>query len=84
VRGGRFVTNIVMMGIGEPLYNFRMPVATRCSSCRTAMVSAFPPSHHALDRRAWCDIRRAGEEIGVMLAISLHAVRDELRDELSR
>jgi 23S rRNA (adenine2503-C2)-methyltransferase len=55
--GGRLVTNIVMMGMGEPLYNF--------DAVRDALL-----------------IVADNEEIGVMLAISLHAVRDELRDEL--
>ncbi len=51
--GSRLVTNVVMMGMGEPLYNGVVP-----------------------------NIVRTGDEIGVMLAISLHAVRDELRNEL--
>lgn len=78
----RRLTNIVMMGMGEPLYNFdNVKKALRIAvdgegisiSWRkiTLSTSGVVPM-----------IRRAGEEIGVMLAISLHAVRDELRDVL--
>ena len=81
--GERFVSNIVMMGMGEPLYNFeavrdahrrRSPTATGLSISKrriTLSTSGVVPM-----------IERAGAEIGVMLAISLHAVRDELRNEL--
>ena len=76
----RLVTNIVMMGMGEPLYNFEnvrdaintiadgegLSVSKRRITLSTAGVVPM--------------IARAGEEIGSMLAISLHAVRDELRD----
>src|SRR3954454_458147 len=80
--GGRFVTNIVMMGMGEPLYNFE--------AVRDALLVVQDGDGIGISRRRITlstsgvvpNIRRAGEEIGVMLAISLHAVRDELRDEL--
>ncbi|MDZ7602582.1 MAG: 23S rRNA (adenine(2503)-C(2))-methyltransferase RlmN [Hoeflea sp.] len=79
---GRKVTNIVMMGMGEPLYNF--------DNVKQALLIAADGDGLALSRRRITlstsgvvpEIARTGEEIGVMLAISLHAVRDELRDEL--
>ena len=79
---GRKVTNIVMMGMGEPLYNF--------DNVKQALLIASDGDGLALSRRRITlstsgvvpGIVRTGEEIGVMLAISLHAVRDELRDEL--
>src|SRR6266540_2635059 len=80
--GGRFVTNIVMMGMGEPLYNFE--------AVRDALLIVSDGDGLGISRRRITlstsgvvpNIKRAGEEIGTMLAISLHAVRDELRDEL--
>ena len=79
---GRLVSNIVMMGMGEPLYNF--------DNVKEALLVAADGDGIGLSRRRITlstsgvvpMIPRAGEEIGVMLAISLHAVRDELRDEL--
>jgi 23S rRNA (adenine2503-C2)-methyltransferase len=80
--GGRFVTNIVMMGMGEPLYNFE--------AVRDALLIVADNEGIGISRRKITlstsgvvpNIARAGAEIGVMLAVSLHAVRDELRDEL--
>jgi 23S rRNA (adenine2503-C2)-methyltransferase len=74
------ITNIVMMGMGEPLYNFDnvrdainviadgegLSVSKRRITLSTAGVVPMIP--------------KAGEEIGSMLAISLHAARDEVRD----
>ncbi|MCP4181983.1 MAG: 23S rRNA (adenine(2503)-C(2))-methyltransferase RlmN [Hyphomicrobiales bacterium] len=79
---GRKVSNIVMMGMGEPLYNFE--------NVKTALLIASDPEGLSLSKRRITlstsgvvpNIKRAGEEIGVMLAISLHAVNDKLRDEL--
>lgn len=79
---GRKVSNIVMMGMGEPLYNF--------DAVKTALLIASDGDGLALSKRRITlstsgvvpEIVRAGEEIGVMLAISLHAVRDDLRDLL--
>jgi len=79
---GRKVSNIVMMGMGEPLYNF--------DSVKTALLIATDGDGLSLSRRRVTlstsgvvpEIFRTGDEIGVMLAISLHAVRDELRDML--
>jgi 23S rRNA (adenine2503-C2)-methyltransferase len=80
--GSRLVTNIVMMGMGEPLYNF--------DAVRDALLIVSDNEGIGISRRRITlstsgvvpNIVRAGEEIGVMLAISLHAVRDELRNEL--
>ena len=79
---GRKVSNIVMMGMGEPLYNF--------DNVKQALLIATDGDGLSLSRRRVTlstsgvvpFIPRTGEEIGVMLAISLHAVHDELRDEL--
>ncbi|MEJ2117905.1 MAG: 23S rRNA (adenine(2503)-C(2))-methyltransferase RlmN, partial [Alphaproteobacteria bacterium] len=78
----RKITNIVLMGMGEPLYNFDnvaqavdvisdgegLSVSKRRITLSTSGVAPM--------------IARAGAEMGVMLAISLHAVRDDLRNEL--
>ncbi|WP_425523764.1 23S rRNA (adenine(2503)-C(2))-methyltransferase RlmN [Rhizobium setariae] len=79
---GRKVSNMVMMGMGEPLYNFE--------NVKTALLIATDGDGLSLSRRRVTlstsgvvpEIYRTGEEIGVMLAISLHAVRDDLRDTL--
>jgi len=78
----RKITNIVLMGMGEPLYNFE--------NVRDAMLLAMAEDGMAYSRRRITlstsglvpEIARTGEEMKVMLAISLHAVRDELRDVL--
>ena len=78
----RKITNIVLMGMGEPLYNF--------DNVKVAMDVASDGEGLSLSRRRITlstsgivpEIGRWGEEAGTMLAISLHAVRDELRDEL--
>jgi 23S rRNA (adenine2503-C2)-methyltransferase len=76
----RRVTNVVMMGMGEPLYNFE--------NVKTAIAIMADGDGLALSKRRITlstagvvpMIRRAGEEIGSSLAISLHAARDEIRD----
>jgi 23S rRNA (adenine2503-C2)-methyltransferase len=78
----RRVTNVVMMGMGEPLYNFE--------NVKAAIAIMADGDGLALSRRRITlstagvvpMIKRAGEEIGSALAISLHAVRDEIRDVL--
>jgi 23S rRNA (adenine2503-C2)-methyltransferase len=80
--GSRLVTNVVMMGMGEPLYNF--------DAVRDALLIVSDNEGIGISRRRITlstsgvvpNISRTGDEIGVMLAISLHAVRDELRNEL--
>jgi 23S rRNA (adenine2503-C2)-methyltransferase len=70
--GSRRVTNVVMMGMGEPLLIVADNEGIGISRRRiTLSTSGVVPN-----------IIRTGDEIGVMLAISLHAVRDELRNEL--
>jgi 23S rRNA (adenine2503-C2)-methyltransferase len=78
----RKITNIVLMGMGEPLYNF--------DNVRDAMAVAADGDGLAFSKRRITlstsgvvpEIPRWGAEAGTMLAISLHAVRDDLRDEL--
>jgi 23S rRNA (adenine2503-C2)-methyltransferase len=78
----RLVTNIVMMGMGEPLYNFE--------AVRDALLVVADGEGIGISKRRITlstsgvvpNIQRAGAEIGCMLAVSLHAVRDELRDKL--
>jgi 23S rRNA (adenine2503-C2)-methyltransferase len=78
----RQLTNIVLMGMGEPLYNF--------DNVAAAMKIAMDPEGLAVSRRKITlstsgvvpIIERCGAELGVNLAISLHAVTDELRDTL--
>lgn len=84
VPGGdsRAITNMVMMGMGEPLYNYE--------NVKQAMLLASAGDGVSLSKRRITlstsgvvpFIEPAGRETGVMLAISLHAVRDDLRDEL--
>jgi 23S rRNA (adenine2503-C2)-methyltransferase len=80
--GGRAISNVVMMGMGEPLYNFdHVKKALLIASDGEGDLAVEAPDH-AVDLRRGAGDPRCGEEIGVMLAISLHAVRDELRNEL--
>ncbi|WP_284179142.1 23S rRNA (adenine(2503)-C(2))-methyltransferase RlmN [Rhabdaerophilum sp. SD176] len=80
--GGRFVSNIVFMGMGEPLYNY--------ANVREAIGVLTDPQGLQLSRRKITvstsgvvpDIAPLGAETGAMLAISLHATNDALRDEL--
>ncbi|WP_460450584.1 dual-specificity RNA methyltransferase RlmN [Alsobacter sp. SYSU BS001988] len=78
----RAISNVVLMGMGEPLYNFE--------NVRDAMEVVSDGDGMSLSKRRITlstsgvvpMIGRAGDEIGSMLAISLHAVRDDLRNEL--
>ena len=78
----RKITNVVLMGMGEPLYNF--------DNVRDACAIAADGEGLAIGKRRITlstsgvvpEIPRWGEEAGTMLAISLHAVLDELRDQL--
>jgi len=80
--GTRAITNVVMMGMGEPLFNF--------DNVKKALLIASDGAGISLSRRritlstsgVVSHIGRTGDEIGVMLAISLHAVRNDLRDVL--
>ena len=77
---GRMISNVVLMGMGEPLYNF--------DNVATAMKIYTDHEGIAISRRRITlstagvvpMIERCGKEIGVNLAISLHAVRDDVRD----
>lgn len=79
---GRLLTNIVMMGMGEPLYNFE--------NVRDALKVVMDGDGLALSKRRITlstsgvvpMMARAAEEIGVNLAVSLHAVTKEVRDEI--
>ena len=79
---GRMLTNIVMMGMGEPLYNFE--------NVRDALRIVMDGDGLALSKRRITlstsgvvpMMARAGAEIGVNLAVSLHAVTKEIRDEI--
>ncbi len=78
----RRITNVVMMGMGEPLYNF--------DNVKAALALVADGDGLALSKRRITlstagvvpMIARAGAEIGSALAISLHAARDEIRDQL--
>jgi len=78
----RQVTNIVLMGMGEPLFNY--------DNVAEALKIVMDPEGLAISRRKITlstagvvpAIRRCGGEIGVNLAVSLHAVRDDIRDRL--
>jgi len=78
----RLLSTIVLMGMGEPLYNYE--------NVAKAMTIVMDNEGIALSRRRITlstsgvvpMMDRAGAELGVNLAVSLHAVRDELRDEL--
>jgi 23S rRNA (adenine2503-C2)-methyltransferase len=78
----RLLSNIVLMGMGEPLYNFE--------AVRDAMKIAMDPEGICLSRRRITlstsgvvpEIARTAEEIGCLLAVSFHATTDEVRDKL--
>lgn len=78
----RLLSNIVLMGMGEPLYNF--------DNVRDAMKIAMDPEGIALSRRRITlstsgvvpEIARTATEIGCLLAISFHATTDAVRDQL--
>jgi 23S rRNA (adenine2503-C2)-methyltransferase len=81
-RDDRQVTNVVLMGMGEPLFNYENVAA--------ALKVIMDPEGLSISRRKITlstsgvvpMIRRCGEELAVNLAVSLHAVRDDIRDRL--
>jgi 23S rRNA (adenine2503-C2)-methyltransferase len=78
----RLVSNVVMMGMGEPLYNLE---AVRDGLAVVADGDGLSISKRRITLSTSGvvpNIARAGAEIGCMLAVSLHAVTDELRDRL--
>ena len=82
VNTARLLSNIVLMGMGEPLYNFE--------NVRDAMKIAMDPEGIQLSRRRITlstsgvvpEIARTATEIGCLLAVSFHGTTDELRDKL--
>jgi|TARA_B110001450_G_scaffold255286_1_gene282457 23S rRNA (adenine2503-C2)-methyltransferase len=82
VNTARLLSNIVLMGMGEPLYNFE--------NVRDAMKIAMDPEGIQLSRRRITlstsgvvpEIARTATEIGCLLAISFHGTTDEVRDKL--
>ncbi|MBY6154728.1 23S rRNA (adenine(2503)-C(2))-methyltransferase RlmN [Vannielia litorea] len=80
--GPRLLSNIVLMGMGEPLYNF--------DAVRDAMKIAMDGEGISLSRRRITlstsgvvpEIAKCAEEIGCLLAVSFHATTDEVRDKL--
>jgi len=80
--GVRLLSNIVLMGMGEPLYNF--------NAVRDAMKIAMDGEGISLSRRRITlstsgvvpEIAKTAEEIGCLLAVSFHATTDEIRDTL--
>ncbi len=78
----RLLSNIVLMGMGEPLYNFE--------NVRDAMKIAMDPEGIQLSRRRITlstsgvvpEIHRTAQEIGCQLAVSFHATTDDVRDKL--
>jgi 23S rRNA (adenine2503-C2)-methyltransferase len=80
--GGRYLTNVVLMGMGEPLYNF--------DNVKKAIEVISDGEGISLSKRRITlstsgvvpEIPRAGAEIGAMLAISLHGTTDEIRNKL--
>ena len=78
----RIVTNVVLMGMGEPLFNYDN-VAAAVALMKDERGLGFSRRRITLSTSGVVpEIRRAGAEMRVMLALSLHAVRDELRNEL--
>ncbi len=79
---GRMISNIVVMGMGEPLYNYDN-VAQALKIVMDAEGIAISKRRITLSTAGVVPmIERCGAELGVNLAISLHAVSDELRDQL--
>ena len=82
VKTARLLSNIVLMGMGEPLYNFE--------NVRDAMKIAMDPEGIQLSRRRITlstsgvvpEIARTATEIGCLLAVSFHGTTDEVRDKL--
>ncbi len=81
-RPDRRLTNIVLMGMGEPLYNYEN-VARALKIIMSGDGIAVSKRRITLSTSGIVpEIDRCGAELGVNLAISLHAVRDDLRDQL--
>ena len=80
--GGRQLSNIVVMGMGEPLYNFEN-VATALKIAMDGAGIGISKRRVTLSTSGVVPMmKRCGEELGVNLAVSLHAVTDEIRDRI--
>lgn len=81
-QGGRLLSNIVMMGMGEPLLNY--------DNVAKALIIIMDNEGISISKRRITlstagyvpNMKRCGEDLGVNLAVSLHAVNDELRDDI--
>ena len=81
-QGGRLLSNIVMMGMGEPLLNYDN-VARALTIIMDNEGISISKRRITLSTAGYVpNIERCGEELGVNLAVSLHAVTDELRDDI--
>jgi 23S rRNA (adenine2503-C2)-methyltransferase len=79
---GRMLSNIVMMGMGEPLYNYEN-VAKALRIVMDAEGIAISRRRITLSTAGVVPmIRKCGQDLGVRLAVSLHAVNDEIRDRI--
>ncbi|MDD3444886.1 MAG: 23S rRNA (adenine(2503)-C(2))-methyltransferase RlmN [Zavarzinia sp.] len=79
---GRLLSNIVMMGMGEPLYNFDNVAAGLKIVMDNEGISLSKRRITLSTAGVVPMMKRAGEELGVNLAVSLHAVTDEVRDKI--
>ena len=79
---GRMLSNIVMMGMGEPLYNYENVAKALKIVMDSEGISISKRKITLSTAGVVPMIERAGAELGVNLAISLHAVTDELRNEI--
>lgn len=80
--GGRFITNIVFMGMGEPLYNLDAVAQAIATMCDGEGLSIGRRKITVSTSGVVPMIERLGHETGAMLAISLHATTDDVRDRL--
>ncbi len=80
--GGRLISNIVMMGMGEPLFNYDNVAQALKIIMDGEGISVSKRRITLSTSGVVPQIRRCGEELGVNLAISLHAVTDEVRDRI--
>ena len=79
----RVISNVVMMGMGEPLANFENTVAALRFDARRQRLRPVAPPRHGKPLPVWCrSMDRLRDECPVALAVSLHAPNDKLRDEL--
>ena len=80
--GGRLISNIVLMGMGEPLFNYDNVAKALRIIMDQEGISVSKRRITLSTAGVVPNIQRCGEELGVNLAISLHAVTDEIRDAI--